>query len=41
MEGESFVNGSIIDEFHSWNIQGDVMDCETGVTCSIIEELLS
>ena len=41
MDGESGITRSIIDEFHSWDIQGDEMDCETGVTCSIIEELLS
>ena len=41
MEDESGITRSIIDEFHSWDIQGDEMEGETGVTCSIIEELLS
>ena len=32
MEGESGVTGSIIDELHSWDIQRDEMEGETGVT---------
>ena len=32
---------NIIDELHSWDIQGDKMEVESGVTRSIIEELLS
>ena len=32
MEGESGVTRSIIDEFHSWDIQGDQMEGESGVT---------
>ena len=32
MERESGVPGSIIDELHSWNIQGDQMEGESGVT---------
>ena len=30
MEGESGVTRSIIDEFHSWDIQGDQMEGENG-----------
>ena len=41
MEGENGVAGSIIDEFHSSDIQGDQMEGESGVTRSIIDELLS
>ena len=41
MEGESCVNGSIIHDFHSSDIQGDPMEGESGVTRSIIDELLS
>ena len=41
MEGESGVTRSIIDEFHSWDIQGDQMEGESGVTRSIIDELYS
>ena len=41
MEGESGVTRSIIDEFHSWDIQGDQMEGESGVTRSIIDELPS
>ena len=40
MEGESCVSGSIIDEFHSWGIQGDQMKVESGVNRSIMDELL-
>ena len=32
MEGESCVNRSIIHELHSWDIQGDQMEGENGVT---------
>ena len=32
MEGESGVTQSIIDQLHSWDIQGDQMEGETGVT---------
>ena len=32
MEGESCVARSIIDEVHSWDIQGNQMECESGVT---------
>ena len=41
MEGESCVTGSIIDEFHSCDIQGDQMEDESGVTRSIIVEVHS
>ena len=39
MEGESGVTLSIIDELHSWDIQGDQMRGESGVTRSIIDEI--
>ena len=32
MEGESGVTQSIIDELHSWDIRGDQMEGESGVT---------
>ena len=32
MEGEGCVTGSIIDELHSWDIQGDQREGESGVT---------
>ena len=32
MGGESRVTRCIIDELHSWNIQGDEMEGESGVT---------
>ena len=32
MKGESGVTGSIIDELHSSDIQGDQMESESGVT---------
>ena len=32
MEGESRVTRSTIDELHSWDIQGDEMVGESGVT---------
>ena len=37
MEGESGVNGSIIDEFHSSDIQRDQKEGKSGVTGSIID----
>ena len=39
MEAESGVTRSIIDELHSWDIQGNQMEGESGVTGSIIDEL--
>ena len=41
MKGESGVTRSIIDELHSWDIQGDQMEGESGVIRSIIDELHS
>ena len=41
MEGESGVTGSIIDEIHSSDIQGDQMEQESVVIRSIIDELHS
>ena len=41
MEGESGVTRSIIDEFHSSDIQGDEMYGESGFTQSIIDALHS
>ena len=41
MECESSVTRSIIDELHSWDIQGDQMEGESGVTRSINDELHS
>ena len=32
MEGEGNITRSIINEFHSWDIQGDQMEGESGVT---------
>ena len=32
MEGESGVTRSIIDELHSWDIQGDQMEGEIAIT---------
>ena len=32
MEGESCVTRKIIDELHSWDIQRDQMESESGVT---------
>ena len=40
MEGEIGVTRSIIDELHSWDIQGNQMECESGVTRCIIDEVL-
>ena len=39
MEGESGVTRSIIDELHSWDIQGDQKERESAVTRSMIDEL--
>ena len=39
MEGEIGVTRSIIDELHSWDVQGDQMEGEGDVTRSIIDEL--
>ena len=39
MEGESGSSRNIIDEIHSWDIQGYQMEGEGGVTRSIIDEL--
>ena len=41
MEGESGVTTNIIDELHSWVIQGDQIEDESGVIRSIIDELHS
>ena len=41
MEGESGVTRSIVDEVHSWYIQGDEMESESGVTRIIIDEVHS
>ena len=41
MEDESGVTRSIIDELHSWDIQGDQKEGESGVTRSIIDDLHS
>ena len=41
MEGESGVTRSIVDELHSWYIQGDEIKGESGVTRSMIDELHS
>ena len=41
MEGESGATRSLIDEVHSYNIQGDEMEGESGVTRSINDELHS
>ena len=40
MEGESGVNRRMIDELHSWDIQGDQLEGESGVTRSTIDELI-
>ena len=39
MEGESGVTRSIIDELHSWDIQGDQIEGEIRISRSIIDEL--
>ena len=41
MEGETGVTRSIIDEFHSSDIQGDQMEGEGGASRSIIDEIHS
>ena len=41
MAGERSVTRSIIDEFHSSDIQGYQMEGESGFTRSIIDERLS
>ena len=41
MEGEGGVSRSIIDEFHSSDIQRDQMQGESGVTRSIVDEIHS
>ena len=41
MEGVSFVTRSIIDERHSWDMQLDQIERESGVTRSIIDEFHS
>ena len=41
MEGESGATRSIIDELHSWDIQGDQMEGELDVIRNIIDELHS
>ena len=38
MEGQSRVTRSIIDELHSWHIEGDEIEGESGVTRSTIDE---
>ena len=37
MEGESGATRSIIEEIDSWDIQGDQMESESGVTRSIFD----
>ena len=39
MEGESRVTPSIIDEIHSWDIQGDQNESKSGVNRSVIDDL--
>ena len=41
MEDESGVTRSIINEVHSWDIEGNQMESDSGVTRSIIDELHS
>ena len=41
MAGESGVTGSIIDELHTSDIQGDQMEGESSVSRNIIDELHS
>ena len=41
MEIEIGVTGSVNDELQSWDIQGDQMEGEGGVTRSILDELHS
>ena len=39
--GESGVTRNIIDELHSWDIQGDQMEDECGVFRRVLDELHS
>ena len=41
MEGKICVTRSIIDELVCWDIQGNQMECESGVTGSIMVEFPS
>ena len=41
MEGESRFTRDMIDELHSWDIQGDEMKDESGFTRGIVDELHS
>ena len=41
MEFEGGVTQSIIDELHSWDIEGDEISCASCVTRSIIDDLHS
>ena len=41
MKSASAATRSIIDELHSWDIQGDLMEGESGSTRSIIDEIHS
>ena len=41
MGRESCVTRSIIDELHSWDIEGDQIQSESGVTRSIFDEIHS
>ena len=41
MQVESWISRSIIDELHSWDIQGYQMEGERWVTQSIIDEVHS
>ena len=41
MEGENGLTRKIINELHSWDIQGDQVKGECGVSRSIIDEFRS
>ena len=41
MEGESCVTRNIIDELHSFDIQGDEIETESGLSRSIIHDIHS
>ena len=41
MEGGSQITRRIIAELHSWDIQGNLMEDESGFTRSVIDELQS
>ena len=41
MEREGGVTGSMIEELHSSDLQGDQLEAQSGVTRSIIDELHS